>query len=66
MNLQSCDSCGGVLDADKLIFPDQKHWWREGGTYDESMSAWDSWSITQRAKISCFACGADILEPAHA
>jgi hypothetical protein len=34
MNLRSCDNCGAVLDADKLIFPDQKNWWREDGTYD--------------------------------
>jgi hypothetical protein len=51
-----------VLDSDKLQFPDQKLWWREDGTYNESMSAWDSWTMTQRAKISCPACGADILQ----
>ena len=62
MNLRSCDNCGVVLDANKLIFPDQKNWWREDGTYDGSMSAWDSWTMTQRAKISCPACGANILE----
>jgi predicted RNA-binding Zn-ribbon protein involved in translation (DUF1610 family) len=62
MNLRSCDNCGVVLDANKLIFPDQKNWWREDGTYDESMSAWDSWTMTQRAKISCPACGANILK----
>ena len=62
INLQSCDNCGVVLDSDKLQFPDQKLWWREDGTYNESMSAWDSWTMTQRAKISCPACGADILQ----
>jgi hypothetical protein len=62
MNLRSCDNCGVVLDADKLHFPGQQLWWREDGTYDESMSAWDSWMMTQRAKISCPACGADILQ----
>jgi hypothetical protein len=61
MNLRSCDNCGVVLDADKLIFPDQKHWWREDGTYDESMSAWHPWSMTQLAKIPCPAC--EIFDP---
>lgn len=44
MNLQSCDSCGVVLDIGKLHFPDSKHYERENGTLDESKVMWTGYA----------------------
>jgi hypothetical protein len=62
MNLQSCDSCGSVLDIDKLIFPDQKDWWKEDGSFDETLAGWVTSANDWRAKVPCPVCKSDIFE----
>lgn len=60
MKLQSCDNCGVLLDIDKLIFPDSKHYEQADGSLDESMvilygGAW-------RPFIRCPVCQDIIVE----
>jgi hypothetical protein len=62
MNLRSCDSCGVVLDSDKLMFPDQKQWWHEDGSVDETLAGWSKYSSAWRAKVPCPVCKSDIFE----
>ena len=60
MKLQSCDSCGVLLDIDKLCFPDNKHYEREDGSLDESMVMWcgTAW----RPFVHCPVCQSAIVE----
>jgi hypothetical protein len=60
MNLQSCDSCGVVLDIDKLHFPDSKHYEREDGTLDESRVMWTGYAW--RPFVNCPVCQNKIVE----
>lgn len=60
MNLQSCDQCGVVLDMDKMVFPDSKHYEREDGTFDESMVMWSNGSW--RPFVHCPICQNKIME----
>jgi hypothetical protein len=62
MNLRSCDSCGVVLDLDKLMFPDQKQWWHEDGSVDETLAGWNGNASAWRAKVPCPVCKSDIFE----
>lgn len=59
MTLISCDNCCVVLDANKLVFPDQKSWWHEDGTINAELAGWRFWGY--RAKVACPVCHADIF-----
>ena len=63
MKLQSCDSCGVLLDIDKLIFPDSKHYERADGSLDESMVTWcgSAW----RPFVHCPVCQNKIVEDSY-
>lgn len=64
MNIVSCNSCGVLLDADKLHFPDQKHWWREDGSIDESQAGYDPDTGRWCPTVDCPVCGSRIMKGA--
>lgn len=60
MKLISCDSCGVVLDADKLEFPEEV--WDEDDIWvNQDQFEWDG--DTNKACIDCPCCGERIKEP---
>jgi len=60
MNLKSCDSCGVVIDTDKLSFPHNIY--KDDGDVNLNEAAWSNEWDDFVAKISCPVCQEDILE----
>jgi hypothetical protein len=56
MNLISCDSCGVVLDGDKLKFPEDIY--DAEGAIDTDKAAWTS--LGYEPKVLCPVCKSDI------
>lgn len=60
MNLISCDSCGVVLDQDKLTFPTEEELFDENGTMLTDKAAWTGMGVSPI--IPCPVCGNPIKE----
>ena len=58
MNLTSCDSCGVVLDADKLPFSDDFR--KSDGSIDIDKAAWNGDEFVSSVKCPC--CGGVIIQ----
>lgn len=58
MKLISCDTCGVVLDGDKLNFPDEIYTY--DGSIDDKLAVWNGDSFVP--KVQCPVCHADILK----
>jgi hypothetical protein len=53
MNLTSCDSCGVVVDRDKLDFQDFSN---EDGSIDLGLAEWSETKTDFVAKLPCPVC----------
>jgi hypothetical protein len=60
MKLISCESCGVVLDLDRLDFP--SHWWTEDGEVDTTKAIWDSDTMSYVPFIRCPVCNSEVTE----
>lgn len=60
MNIASCDSCGVLLDKDKLKFPEEIH--KEDGDVDRSKGAWSREKEGFVPFVNCPVCGAEVLK----
>ena len=58
MKLISCDSCGVVLDGDKLPF--QEDFYEEDGSVNENKARWNGDDYVAFTKCPC--CGDVILQ----
>lgn len=59
MDLVSCDSCGVILDSDKLSWPSDLYS-KDTGEIIEAVAVWDG--DTYVARVACPVCGCDILD----
>ena len=60
MNLISCDSCGVVLDKNKIVFPDGI--WDDNYNLDSDKAVWDSNKRAYIPFVKCPACGEPVKE----
>ena len=58
MNLVSCNECGVVLDADKLLFVGSDGFYTDAGEIDNEVAVWNGREYV--AKVRCPVCASDI------
>ena len=59
MNLIDCESCGIVLNKDRLFFYVME---LESGGYDPETAGYNDYTGLTEAKVVCPCCGEDIFE----
>ena len=62
MNLISCESCGVVLDAEKLPFPKEDEWLDKDGILRHDTTGYIG-DCQWAPKTQCPVCKADITHP---
>ena len=60
MKLVSCDSCGIVLDGNKLPFDYNFH--LENGSVDESKAKWSDYAYDWIPFVKCPCCNGSVLD----
>ena len=60
MNLTSCDSCGVVIDKDKLYFSSVPE--KDDGTIDERYAAYNQDTGLWEAFVPCPVCNSEIFQ----
>ena len=60
MKLISCETCGIVLDLDKVEFPE--NYWDEDGSIDTNKAIWDSRTMSHVPFIRCPVCQSEIIQ----